>query len=41
MTNQAQNYWEQQKIDPVNYCPERGEYPHPSCDVGLYETGGP
>ena len=41
MTNQAQTYWEKQKIDPANYCPERGEYPHPGCDVELYEAGGP
>ena len=40
MNNQAQTYWEQQKIDPANYCPERGEYPHPGCDVEMYEAGG-
>jgi hypothetical protein len=31
------SYWADQKIDPANYCPERGEYPHAECEVGLYE----
>ena len=35
------NYWDDMRIDPVNYCPERGEYPHAACTVELYEMGGP
>ena len=34
-------YWERVNVDPANYCPERGEYPHPRCEVDLYERGGP
>lgn len=33
--------WAEQKIDPANYCPERGEYPHDGCEIELYELGGP
>jgi hypothetical protein len=35
------SYWADQKIDPANYCPERGEYPHPRCEIDLYVAGGP
>ena len=41
MNTTETNYWEQARIDPANYCPERGEYPHPECNVELYELGGP
>ena len=35
------NYWDDMRTDPMNYCPERGEYPHAACTVELYEMGGP
>jgi hypothetical protein len=41
MSDQPQTYWEGKKMDSANYCPQRGEYPHAGCDVGLYERGGP
>jgi hypothetical protein len=34
------NYWEREKIDLLNYCPQRGEFPHIACKVELYEMGG-
>jgi hypothetical protein len=35
------SYWMEQKIDPVNDCPERGEFPHANCEVEMYKGGGP
>ena len=29
------NYWGDMRTDPMNYCPERGEYPHAACTVKL------
>ena len=36
MSNE-ENYWESVKVDPLNDCPLRGEYPHVDCDVSMYE----
>jgi hypothetical protein len=33
------SYWAEQRIDPRNYCPHRGAFPHEQCDVELYEAG--
>jgi hypothetical protein len=38
MSGTTENYWESIKVDPMNYCPDRGGYPHAGCDVGLYEA---
>lgn len=40
MTDRPQTYLEKVKIDPANYCLLRGEYPHPACQVELYEGSG-
>jgi hypothetical protein len=39
MSGTTENYWDSIKVDPANHCPERGEYPHTDCDVGIYEGG--
>ena len=39
MSDTTENYWESIKVDPANYCPERGDYPHTACDVALHEGG--
>jgi hypothetical protein len=38
-TGDRKNYWgESIGVDPANFCPERGEYPHVfGCDVSMYE----
>jgi hypothetical protein len=35
----TENYWEQNRIDPANCCPHRGEYPHSECEIELREGG--
>ena len=39
MQSTTENYWEQERIDPANYCPHRGEYPHRWCEIQLHEGG--